>query len=76
MKTFIYFIATCLISTFALFGALSLKNPFPCFAVAFGIWAIFLWGWSRRSKKEAARRLRERIFEEYMRSNNNSRIRS
>lgn len=68
MKTFIYLVGTCLISTFAFFGALTMKNPFPCFAVAFGIWALFIWGWNRRSKKEAARRNRERMFENYMRS--------
>jgi hypothetical protein len=68
MKTGLYFVATCFISTFAFFGALSMKNPFPAFAVAFGIWALFLWGYARRSKKEAERRSRERLFEDYMRS--------
>jgi hypothetical protein len=69
MKTAFYFIATCFISTFAFFGALNMKNPFPCFAVAFGIWALFIWGYNRRSKKEASRRFNERMFNEYMRAN-------
>lgn len=67
MKTVIYFIITCFISTGALLGATNAKNPFPAFAIAFGIWALFLWGYNRRSKKQAERRNRERLFEEYMR---------
>jgi hypothetical protein len=76
MKTIFYLIGTCLISTLAFFGALSMKNPFPCFGVAFGIWALFLWGWNRRSKRQAAKRSRERMFEDYMRSTFRNRIRS
>ena len=68
MKTFVYFIGSCFISTFAFFGALSMANPWPCFAVAFGVWALFLWGYNRRTKREAARRSREQLFENYMRS--------
>jgi len=75
MKTFLYFVFTCLVSTGALLGALNARNPFPAFAVAFGIWALFLWGCSRRSKKEAERRSREQLFEDYMRSNLRSRRR-
>jgi hypothetical protein len=67
MKTAIYFIITCFISTGALLGATNAKNPFPAFAIAFGIWALFLWGYNRRSKKEAERRNRERMFEQYVR---------
>lgn len=67
MKTAIYFIITCFISTGALLGATNAKNPFAAFAVAFGIWILFLWGYNRRSKKEAERRNRERLFEDYMR---------
>lgn len=68
MKTGLYFVATCFISTFAFWGALSMQNPFPCFAVAFGIWALFFWGWNRRMKKQTERRSREQLFAEYMRS--------
>ena len=67
MKTVIYFIITCFISTGALLGATNAKNPFPAFAIAFGIWALFLWGYNRRSKKEAEKRNRDRLFEDYMR---------
>jgi len=67
MKTAIYFIITCFISTGALLGATNAKNPFPAFAIAFGIWALFLWGYNRRSKKEAERRNREKLFEQFMR---------
>ena len=67
MKTAIYFIITCFISTGALLGETNAKNPFPAFAIAFGIWALFLWGYNRRSKKEAERRNREKLFEQFMR---------
>jgi hypothetical protein len=67
MKTVLYFIITCFISTGALLGATNAKNPFPAFAIAFGIWILFLWGYNRRSKKEAERRNRERMFEEHLR---------
>ena len=69
MKTIVYFIFTCFISTGAFFAATNMKNPFPAFIVAFGIWALFFWGWNRRSKKQAERRSREQLFENYMRSN-------
>ncbi|MEO7213891.1 hypothetical protein ABIB62_004544 [Mucilaginibacter sp. UYP25] len=68
MKTFIYFIGTCFISTGALLGALNAKNPFPAFGIAFGLWALFFWGWNRRIKKAEEIRNRERLFEEYLRS--------
>jgi uncharacterized protein (DUF486 family) len=69
MKNFVHFILTCFISTFAFFGALANKsNPWPCFAIAFGIWAIFLWRYSVRAKRAAMkRRYDEYQFREYMR---------
>jgi len=51
MKTAIYFIITCFISTGAMLGALNAKNPFPLFGIAFGIWALFLYGCHKRSRK-------------------------
>jgi len=75
MKTAFYFTATCLISTFAFFGALAAKNPFPCFGIAFGIWALFIWGCSRRAKKQAERRFHERMFSDFMRSKMRHQIR-
>ena len=67
MKTFLFFIITCFISTGAFMGALNMKNPFPAFCIAFGIWALFLWSYHGRSKRAAEKRSRERLFEEYMR---------
>lgn len=43
MRTFLGFLVTCVIATFGFFGALSMKNPWPGFAVAFGVWIIFIW---------------------------------
>lgn len=68
MKTAIYFIGTCFISFGAFMAALNMKNPFPAFAVAFGIWALFIWGYTRRSKKAAEKRFHEQMFSNYMRS--------
>jgi hypothetical protein len=68
MKTIFYFIVTCFVSTFSFWGAIGSKNPFPLYAVAFGIWALFLWGYNRRLKKEAYKRAGERMFMDVMRS--------
>jgi ABC-type transport system involved in multi-copper enzyme maturation permease subunit len=51
MKTAIYFIITCFISTGALLGATNAKNPFPAFAIAFGIWALFIWGYYQKNRQ-------------------------
>jgi hypothetical protein len=67
MKTFLCFVFTCLVSTGALLGALNAKNPFPAFAVAFCIWAVFIWGYNRREKKRAEKDRAERMFRDYMR---------
>ena len=67
MKTIIYFICTCFISTGCMFGALNAPNPFPLFAVAFGIWALFIWGCYKRMKRKAEQNNRERLLESYMR---------
>lgn len=67
MKTFVYLIFTCFISTGALYGALYSKTPFLLYAVGFGIWALFLWGLNRRMKKNSERRDMERHFQDYMR---------
>ncbi|MBS1532760.1 MAG: hypothetical protein JSU01_20830 [Bacteroidetes bacterium] len=64
----VYFNLTCFISTGAFFAASNMHNPFPAFAVAFGIWVPFLWGVSRRQRKIAERKSQERMFTNYMRS--------
>jgi len=43
MRTIILFFITCIIATFGYFAALSMKNPWPGYAVAFGVWTIFIW---------------------------------
>lgn len=67
MKTVVYLILTCFISTGAFLGALNSTTPLPLYAVGFGVWAWFLWGLNRRIRKNAERRGRERIFQDYMR---------
>ena len=73
MKTVCYFIITLLISAGCLLGAMNMKNPFPLFGIAFGIWALFIWCYHLRAKKEAGRRSREQLFENYMRSSRGQR---
>ena len=67
MKTFVYLVFTCFISTGAFLGALNAPSPFALYALGFGIWALFLWGLNRRMKKNAERRDMERNFQDYMR---------
>nr|WP_294791047.1 hypothetical protein [uncultured Mucilaginibacter sp.] len=67
MKTFVYLIFTCFISTGAFMGALYSPSPWLLYAIGFGIWALFLWGLNRRMKKDAERRDMERNFQDYMR---------
>jgi hypothetical protein len=70
MKTAIYLIITCFISTGAFLAALGAKHPFLLYAAGFGMWAWFLWGLSRRTKKRAAKREREEQFLNFMRYQN------
>jgi protein-S-isoprenylcysteine O-methyltransferase Ste14 len=67
MKTFVYLVFTCFISTGAFMGALYSKTPMMLYAVGFGIWALFIWGVYRRMKKNDERRDMERHFQDYMR---------
>ena len=69
MKTAIYFTLTICVSVGAFFAATNMKNPFPALSLASGLWVVFFWMWNRRMKKQAARRLMERQFEEYARRN-------
>jgi len=70
MKTAIYFIFTCFISTGAFYGALYAKHPFPLYAIGFGIVALFIWGCGRRHKKRIEKNDRERMFLDYTRTQN------
>ena len=74
MKTFVYLVFTCFISTGAFMGALYSKTPFLLYAVGFGIWALFIWGVLRRMKKNDERRSMERQFSEFMRANRQHRF--
>jgi protein-S-isoprenylcysteine O-methyltransferase Ste14 len=67
MKTFVYLIFTCFISTGAFMGALYSQTPMLLYAVGFGVWVLFIWGIYRRMKKNDERRSMERQFQDYMR---------
>ncbi|WDF80766.1 hypothetical protein PQ469_12185 [Mucilaginibacter sp. KACC 22773] len=68
MKTAIYLIITIFISTGALLGGLNMKNPLPAFLIGFGIWAVFIRGYLKRSREAAERRGNERLFQAHMRA--------
>lgn len=68
MKTFVYLVFTCFISTGAFLGALYSKTPFLLYAVGFGIWALFVWGLNRRLKQKAEKRQQEQQFSDFMRA--------
>lgn len=68
MKTVVYLVFTCFISTGAFMAALGSKTPFLLYAVGFGVWGLFLWGCSRRMKKKAERREQEQQFQNFMRN--------
>ncbi|UZD22320.1 hypothetical protein PBT90_02585 [Algoriphagus halophytocola] len=48
----IKFLGTLFISFIAMIGALGAENPFPLFAVAWGIWIIFIVSLRPRREKE------------------------
>jgi hypothetical protein len=68
MKTFIYLICTCFISTGAYFASLNSQHYIYGIAFAFLMWTWFLWGCDRRSKKAADRRA---WYDDQRRKNNN-----
>lgn len=73
MKTAFYFISTCFISTGFYMAAISSKTPEYGILAALGVWLWFFWGCNKRAKKAAAKRERERMFEDFMRRMYNNR---
>ncbi len=71
MKTGFYLIVACFVSTYASIATWDSNNFLPAAAVTLMVWILFIWDYSRRSRKAASRRLRERLFEEHMRSFHN-----
>jgi hypothetical protein len=68
MKTAIYLVITCLISTGCFMATTNMENPFPAFGAGFGIWLLFIWGYNKRSRKAAQRKFQEHMFQQHMRS--------
>lgn len=58
MKTFIYLIATCFISTGICLATLNSGHIVSGYAAAIGLWAWFLWGCDRRKRKAGQKRRR------------------
>ena len=68
MKTFIFFCATLLVSAGALLAATTMSEPWPLFAVGFGIWVLFFWWLAKHDRKAARRRERERMLDDFLRA--------
>jgi len=52
MLSVIKFLGTVFISFIAMIGALGVENPLPLFAVAWGIWIIYILSLRAKLKKE------------------------
>lgn len=63
MWSVIKFLGTVFISFFAMIGALGAENPFPLFAVAWGIWIIYIVSLRSKRKKELDK---ERLIREIL----------
>ena len=59
----IKFLGTIFISFIAMIGALGAENPFPLFAVAWGIWILYIVSLRTKRKKELDR---ERLIREIL----------
>jgi hypothetical protein len=73
MKTAIFFLFTTFISIACLETALGSKHPAILYVIGFGVWALFAWYCSARMRKQAAKRDRERQFNDFMRANRRQR---
>jgi hypothetical protein len=63
MWSVIKFLGTVFISFIAMIGALGAENPLPLFAVAWGVWIIYLVSLRSRRKKELDK---ERLIREIL----------
>ncbi|RZM24954.1 MAG: hypothetical protein EOO88_21050 [Pedobacter sp.] len=68
MKTGIYLIATCVLSMGAVILTLNTAHIVTAVAFILIIWSLFVWDYLNRSKKATARKFRERLFQQHMRS--------
>ncbi len=68
MKIFIYFCITSVFSAGALLAATTMSEPWPLFAVGFGIWILFFWWLAKHDRKAARHRERERMLDDFLRS--------
>lgn len=68
MRTFIHLCITSFIGTGAFLAALSMTNPYPAYAVGFGVWILFFWSLSKRSREASRRKETERMFDAWLRS--------
>ncbi|MEB2774620.1 hypothetical protein SYJ56_04840 [Algoriphagus sp. D3-2-R+10] len=63
MWSIIKLLGTLFISFNAMIGALGAENPFPLFAVAWGVWIIYIFSLRAKRKKELDK---ERLIREIL----------
>ena len=68
MKTAFYLITTCALSVGAVILTANTLHIATCVVFILAIWSLFTWGYLSRSKKATARKIRERLFQQHMRS--------
>lgn len=73
MRNFLYIVLFCFIFNCCYFGALNARHPLTLIVVAGITVILFSWLMVSRHKKQAERRQREQLFEEFMRSSRDSR---
>lgn len=68
MKNLILFVIAILIATGAFLAALTMSNPLPAYLFGFGVMGLFMWRLNYSSNKASRRRQQERLFSEWLRS--------
>jgi quinol-cytochrome oxidoreductase complex cytochrome b subunit len=63
MWSAIKFLGTIFISFIALIGALGAENPFPLFAIAWGVWILYILSLHRKREKKLDK---ERLIREIL----------
>lgn len=67
MKLAIKIILASIVCTFAFIGAMGAANPWPAFAVGFGVWFLLIWSLMPSQEGYQGKRKRQKALEDLMR---------
>lgn len=62
MKTFVYLVFTCFISTGSFMCGLNSPSIWPGYLIGFAVWVWFAWNFDARQKRARERRNREKML--------------